>query len=98
GWVDYVRRVGDDQVEALLLPRRERVALAKLDRVDAVQRGVERRVAECAAIDVCRNHPVDVLGGKQRLDSAAGSEVERVAAAVADGELGERHRGRLNPG
>ena len=95
---DHVRRVRDDEVETLTLDRRETGARSELDRMEAVQGGVERRKRERARVHVCRDHALAVLGGKQRLDSAAGSEVQGARAGSPDGQLGEGHRRRLDPG
>ncbi len=65
--------------------------------LDPVQRGVERREAERARIDVGRDDALRVPRGEERLDPAAGAEVERAGARPPDRELRERDRRRLDP-
>jgi hypothetical protein len=79
---DDVRRVARDEVERLAVNRLEEAALPALDVVESVQRGVELRVRERARIDVDRDHLAVVTRGDERVDPAAGPDVECAAAAL----------------
>jgi hypothetical protein len=89
---DDVRRVRDDEIEALPLHRVEEAAVSSLDIADAVQRRVEPGVAKRALVDVRRDHVLGVGGEQDRLNPVAGAQVERALAGAADGEVCERDR------
>ena len=67
---------------------------AALDVVEAVQRGVQLRVRERARIDVDRDDLAVAPRGEQRVDAAAGADVERAPAALPHGQHVARARGR----
>src|SRR6266511_4974526 len=95
---DDVGRVRNDQPELLALHRIEAVSGPKPDVVDAVELEIERRKAQRAGIDVARDHDFAVLCRQQRLDAAAGAEIERLPDTAPHGELREGHRRRLDAG
>jgi len=92
---DHERRVGRDQVEGLAGHRFPEGALAHLH-VDVVERGVERGDRQGARIDVGRDDPAGVRGQVERLDPAAGAEVECAVDRPPGGQLGERGGGRAH--
>jgi hypothetical protein len=57
-------RVAHDQVERLVLDRLEEAAVAHLEVVEAVQRGVELREGERPRVHVRRDHTVAVPRGE----------------------------------
>ena len=86
---DDVRRVGDDEVEVLAFDRLEEAALSHLDVADAVELRVERRIAERPRVHVRRDHALGMRCEQDRLDPVAGTEVERMLALAANGQVGE---------
>ena len=97
GRADHERRVGGDQVEPLAGHGLEQRAGSHLDVVGAVEGGVEPGQPERALVDVGGHDVTRVLGQVERLDAAAGAEVERAPDRPAHGELGEGGRGRADP-
>ena len=89
---DDERRVGDDQVEGLPRHRVEQAPLPQLG-VDPVEREGETGEVEGAAGQVGRDPVCRVPGQVQRLDPAAGAEVEGALDARAGGPGGQRGRG-----
>ncbi|MET3801762.1 hypothetical protein ABID70_001717 [Clavibacter michiganensis] len=76
-------------VEPLPRDRLEQAAEPQLDGRDPVEGRVQRRERQGAGGDVGRHHAVGVPGGVQRLDPAAGSEVERARDRGRDHEPAE---------
>ena len=71
----------------------EEAAGAKLDVLDAVQHRVELGERERALVHVrCRRRAPQCRGRLDRLDAAAGSDVERAPDRPADREVGQRRR------
>src|SRR5438270_2583525 len=89
---DHERRVGDDQIEALPRDRGQEVPQAALHRRDRVERRVEGGEGDGPGVAVGGDDRVAVGSGEQRLDAAAGAEVEGAAAVPAHGELREGDR------
>ena len=88
---DDERRVGRDEVEALPAQRLEERPLPHVHG-DLVERRVETRHPQRAGVDVGRDDLPGVGGEVQRLDAAAGAEVEGPADGLADRELGQAGR------
>ena len=94
---DDERRVRHDPVEPLAGDRVEQAPEPRLDAVDVVEQGVQPREAERARRDVGRDDVVDAASGAQRLDAAAGADVEPAprrawAAAATRGSATRRRR------
>ena len=89
---DHERRVGGDEVEGLPGDRCEERAVADLDVGGAVEERVDPGDPQGAGVDVGGHHLAAVPGQVQRLDAAAGAEVQRPADRLADGEPGQRRR------
>ena len=92
---DDVRRVRDDEVETLALDGLEEAALAQLDVLDPVHGQVELGERQRSLADVRRDDPLGVPRGEDRLDPAAGADVERARDRPPHGQAGEHGRGRL---
>ena len=69
------------------------VRVAGLHDGEVVEGGVEPGQPERPLVDVGGDHPAGVGGEVQRLDPAAGAEVERPVDRLADGQLGQGERG-----
>ena len=91
---DHERRVGGDQVEALVRDRLEEAALADLDPVAprSLSAALNRVSRSARWFTSVATTCVRVRGQVQGLDAAAGAEVEGAADRLADGQL--RQRGR----
>ena len=89
-----VRRVARDQVVLLVTRRLEEAAVPALDVVEPVERGVQLGVRERARVDVDGDDVAVVPRGEERVDAAAGADVERTLAALARREHVARPRRR----
>ena len=93
---DHIWRIRHDQTEALAFDGLEKVAVTELDDVDAVERGVESGKGERSLVHVGGDDMGRVLRRQQRLDPAAGSEIQRRIHRPAKGELRKSDRRRVD--
>jgi len=89
-------RIAYDQIEPPSLDRRERISGEGLDVGLVVQPRVEPGVVHSSRIEIGREDGTAVARSDQRLDAAAGAEVEGGARLPADGEVCEVHRRRVD--
>ena len=95
---DHEGRVGRDEVELLARHRLEEAALAHVDAADDRSASALNRVSRRARwLTSVATTSLGVGGQVQRLDAAAGAEVERAVDRLAHGQLGQRGRGRADP-
>ena len=94
---DHVGRIGDEQAESFAGHGLEQVALPELHDVDPVEGGVERCERERALVHVRCDHLRRMLRREQRLDSAAGPEIEGRFHRASHGQLCERDGRRVDP-
>ena len=91
---DDVRSVARDQVERLACDRLEEAARAALDVRDAVERGVQLGERQRSGVHVGRDDVLGMIGRQQRVNAAAGADVERACDARARRERVAEARGR----
>ena len=95
---DHVRRVADGEPEPLACRRLEVAPGAQLDVLGTAECSVERGEVERALVQVGRDHPARVARREDRLDPAAGGDVERRLDRPPHGQLRERDRGIVDSG
>ncbi len=94
---DGERRVADDQVEVLAGHGLVEAALAQLDVAAAIEQPVEVGELERARVHVGGDDALGLPERSNRLDAAAGAEVERGRDRAAHGEVREQQPRRSRP-